>query len=88
MVGKKKSLLTKIKNAQQCGQSMFDIGCPCHMTYLCAEKEATELSVNLEDIIDISIMVSFPWKIYITRLHGIYKYSYQKSYKTCIYTLA
>ena len=60
MVGKKNSLLTKIKNAQQCGQSMFDVGCPCHVAHLCAEKGATELSVKLEDTIDISFMVSFP----------------------------
>ena len=44
MVGKKNSLLTKIKNAQQCGQTVFDIGCPCHLAYLFAEKWAKELS--------------------------------------------
>ena len=36
MVGKKNSLLTKIKNPQQCGKSIFDVGCPCHLAHLCA----------------------------------------------------
>ena len=39
MIEKKNSLLTKIKNSQQCGQSMFDAGCPCHLAHLCAEQE-------------------------------------------------
>ena len=54
MVGKKNSLWTKIKNARQCGQVIFDVGSPCHLTHLCAEKGAKELSLSLEDmIIDI-----------------------------------
>ena len=33
---------------------MFDVGCPCHLAHLCAEKGTKELSLNLEDmIIDI-----------------------------------
>ena len=43
MVGKN-SLLTKIKNAQQCEQSIFEVGCPCHLVHLCAEKGTKELS--------------------------------------------
>ena len=35
MVGKKYNLLRKIKKAQQCGKSIFDVGCPCHLTHLC-----------------------------------------------------
>ena len=38
MVGKKNSLLTKIKNTQQRGQSIFDVGCPCQLADLCVEK--------------------------------------------------
>ena len=34
MVGKN-SLLKKIKNAQQCEQIIFEIGCPCHLAHLC-----------------------------------------------------
>ena len=58
MVGKKNSLLNKIKNNQQCGQSIFDVGCPCHLAHLCAEKGAKELSPNLEDMI-IGIYYNF-----------------------------
>ena len=47
MVGKKNSLLNKIKNNQQCGQSIFDVGCPCHLAHLSAEKGAKELSPSL-----------------------------------------
>ena len=47
MVGKKNSLLNKIKNNQQCGQSIFGVGCPCHLAHLCAEKGARELSPSL-----------------------------------------
>ena len=46
MVGKKNSLLTKIKSAQQCGQGIVDVGCTCHLTYLCAEKGAKELYLS------------------------------------------
>ena len=58
MVWEKNSLLTKIKNPQQCGQSKFDVGCPCHLAHLCAEKGAKELSLNLEDMI-IGIYYNF-----------------------------
>ena len=51
MVGKKNSLLTKVKNAQQKGQSIFDVGYPFNLASLCAEKGAKELSLNLEDMI-------------------------------------
>ena len=37
MVGKN-SLLTKIKNTQQRGQSIFDVGCPYQLAHLCVEK--------------------------------------------------
>ena len=51
MVGKKNSLLTKIKNAQQSGQSIFHVGYPYNLAYLCAAKGARELSLNIEDMI-------------------------------------
>ena len=51
VVGKKKSLLIKIKNAQQYGESIFDAGCPYHLAHLCAEKGAKEISLNIEDMI-------------------------------------
>ena len=46
MVGKKNSLLTKIKNTQQSGQRIFHFGYPYNLAYLCAEKEAKELSLH------------------------------------------
>ena len=49
MVGKKNSLLTKIKNAPQCVRSIF--GCTCHLTNLCVEKGPNELSLNIKDMI-------------------------------------
>ena len=54
MVEKSNSLLTKIKNAKQFGQCIFNVGCPCYLAHLCAEKGEKELSLNIEDmIIDI-----------------------------------
>ena len=58
MVGKKNSLLTKIKNAQQCGKSISDVGCPCHLAHLCVEKGAEELSLNIKDMIRSYIIIS------------------------------
>ena len=46
MVGEKNNLLTKIKNAQQCGQSITDVEYPCLLAHLYAEKGAKELSLS------------------------------------------
>ena len=54
LVEKSNSLLTKIKNAKQFEQCIFDVRCPCYLVHLCAEKGEKELSFNIEDmIIDI-----------------------------------
>ena len=37
VIGKNKSLLKLIKNAQsELPQKLFDVGCPCHLAHLCA----------------------------------------------------
>ena len=38
MIGPCNNVLQEIKNAQG-NQKIFDIGCPCHLVYLCAERE-------------------------------------------------
>ena len=80
MVEKKNSLLTKIKNIQQCGQSVFDVGCPCHLAPLCVEKEAKELFLNIEDMI---MDIYYHFHRSVKR-----KSTLRLDYKTCTYTLA
>ena len=70
MVGKKYSLLTKIKNAQQCGKSIFDVGCPCHLAHLCVEEGAEELSLNIKDMIRSYIIISI--EVSRENLHSVY----------------
>ena len=87
---KKNSLLTKIKNAQQCGQSIFDIGCPCHLTHLCAEKGEKELSLNPEDMI---IEIYYHSHGSVKRISTLRDYmeftnTHIRKVITCVYTLA
>ena len=70
MVGKKYSLLTKIKNAQQCGKSIFDVECPCHLAHLCVEEGAEELSLNIKDMIRSYIIISI--EVSRENLHSVY----------------
>ena len=50
MVGKNKSLLKMIKDSQQI-QKVFDVGCPCHLAHLSAQKGAKKLSMQVDDFI-------------------------------------
>ena len=70
MVGKKNSLLTKIKNAQQCGKSISGVGCPYHLAHLCVEKGAEELSLNIKDMIRSYIIISI--EVSRENLHSVY----------------
>ena len=50
MVGKNKSLLKLIKDAKrEFPQKIFDIGCPYHLSDLCAQKGAKTLSIQVGD---------------------------------------
>ena len=52
MVGKNKSLLKLIKDAQrESPQKIFDIDCPCHLAHLCAQKGAKSLSIQVDDFV-------------------------------------
>ena len=54
MIGRHNSLLSKIRDAQKDAgavQSVFDVGCPCHLCHLCAQKGAKALSVKVENVI-------------------------------------
>ena len=45
MIGKNESLLKLIKDAQsELPQKVFDVGCPCHLAHLCAQKGANAFS--------------------------------------------
>ena len=50
MVGKNKSLLKMIKDSQQI-QKVIDVGCPCHLAHLCAQKGVKQLSMQVDDFI-------------------------------------
>ena len=52
MIGKNKSLLNLIKDAQsELPQKIFDVGCPCHLAHLCAQKGAKALSMQVDDFV-------------------------------------
>ena len=52
MVGKNKSLLKLIKDAQsETPQKIYDVGCPCHLAHLCAQKGAKALSMQVHDFV-------------------------------------
>ena len=49
MVGKNKSLLKLIKDAQsETPQKIYDVGCPCQLAHLCAQKGAKALSMQVD----------------------------------------
>ena len=50
MVGKNRSLLSFIKSVQPT-QKVYDVGCPCHLAHLCAQKGAKMLSMQVDDFI-------------------------------------
>ena len=50
MIGKRNSLLKRITNVQG-NQKTFDVSCPCHLTHLCTDKGAKELSANVRDFV-------------------------------------
>ena len=52
MIGKNKSLLNLIKDAQsELPQKIFDVGCPCHLAHLYAQKGAKALSMQVDDFV-------------------------------------
>ena len=52
MVSKNKSLLKLIKDAQgESPQKIFDIGCPCHLAHLRAQKGTKALSIQVDDFV-------------------------------------
>ena len=48
MMGCRSSFLTRVKVLSP---SVHAVGCPCHLTHLCASKGAAKLSVNVERIV-------------------------------------
>ena len=50
MVGRNRSLLSVIKSVQPT-QKVYDVGCPCHLAHLCAQKGAKMLSMQVDDFI-------------------------------------
>ena len=52
VIGKNKSLLKLIKDAQsELPQKVFDVGCPCHLAHLCAQKGAKALPMQVDDFV-------------------------------------
>ena len=52
MVGKNKSLLKLVKDAQaESPQKIFHIGCLYHLSDLCVQKDAKVLSIQVDDFV-------------------------------------
>ena len=50
MVGKNRSLLAFIKSVQPT-QKVYDVGCPCRLAHLCAQKGTKKLLMQVDDFI-------------------------------------
>ena len=50
IVGKNRSLLSFIKSVQPT-QKVYDVGCPCRLAHLCAQKGTKKLPMQVDDFI-------------------------------------